>query len=50
MIAGFLGASTWSRIDTIAKAVLNIAAVGAMFALRVRITRRPASMASAVGQ
>jgi hypothetical protein len=42
MIAGFLGAGAWSRTDTIAKAVMNLAAVGCMAALAVRIARRPA--------
>jgi hypothetical protein len=42
MIAGFLGAGGWSRMDTIAKAIMNAIAVGWMIILAVRIARRPA--------
>ena len=40
MIAGFLGAASWSRLDTIAKAIMNVAAVAGMLVLRSRIVRR----------
>lgn len=40
MIAGFLGAASWSRLDTIAKAVMNVVAVAGMLVLRARIARR----------
>lgn len=40
MIAGFLGAGSWSRLDTIAKAVMNVIAVAFMLVLRARIARR----------
>jgi hypothetical protein len=40
MLAGFLGSSAWSRQDTVAKAVLNLLAVGSMVLLRARIARR----------
>ena len=40
MLAGFLGASLWSRLDLVGKIVLNLAAVGAMLALSRRIRRR----------
>jgi hypothetical protein len=40
MIAGFLGAGSWSRLDTIAKAVMNVVAVAGMLVLRARIARR----------
>jgi hypothetical protein len=42
MLAGFLGASSWTRTDTIAKAVMNVAAVACMVVLAIRIGRRPA--------
>jgi len=37
MLAGFLGASAWSRADTVAKGVLNVAAVAGMICLRRRM-------------
>jgi hypothetical protein len=40
MSAGFLGAASWSRLDTIAKAVMNVMAVVGMLVLRARIGRR----------
>jgi len=43
MIAGFLGAPNWSRMDTIAKAVMNGMAVVGMLALDLRIRRRSAT-------
>jgi hypothetical protein len=43
MIAGFLGASLWTRLDTVAKAVLNVAAIVCMLVLRARIVRRAAA-------
>jgi hypothetical protein len=42
MLAGFLGAVAWSRTDTIAKAVMNVIAVGCMLYLRRRIVQRSA--------
>lgn len=42
MVGGFLGASAWPLADTVAKAVLNVIAVGCMALLAVRIARRPA--------
>ena len=43
MIAGFLGAGGWSRMDTIAKAVMNLVAVACMVALARRIAQRSPS-------
>jgi hypothetical protein len=40
MVGGFLGASAWSRMDTVAKAVLNVIAVAWMAALGAKIARR----------
>jgi len=40
MVAGFLGAGAWSRLDTVAKAVMNVVAIAGMIALRGRIARR----------
>jgi len=40
MLAGFLGAAAWSRTDTMAKAVMNFAAVVGMLQLRRKIGRR----------
>jgi hypothetical protein len=40
MVAGFLGASGWSRMDIVAKAVLNAIAVVCMLVLRARIAQR----------
>jgi hypothetical protein len=40
MLGGFLGAGGWSRLDTIAKAAMNVAAVGAMILLRARMAHR----------
>jgi hypothetical protein len=42
MVGGFLGASAWSLMDTVAKAVLNVIAVVYMARLAVRIARRSA--------
>ncbi len=40
MLAGFLGSESWPRADVVAKVVLDVAAVGGMAWLRVRIGRR----------
>ncbi len=40
MLAGFLGAAGWSRMDTIAKAVMNLIAVACMLGLARLIARR----------
>jgi hypothetical protein len=40
MLAGFLGAPAWSRMDTIAKGVMNLIAVACMLHLRAQIERR----------
>jgi hypothetical protein len=40
MIAGFLGSGTWSRMDLLAKAVLNVLTVAGLILLGQRITRR----------
>lgn len=48
MAAGFLGAAGWSRVDTIAKAVMNLTAVACMLSLRGRIARRSAAPADAI--
>jgi hypothetical protein len=42
MVGGFLGASAWPLMDTMAKAVLNVIAVVYMARLAVRIARRSA--------
>ena len=44
MLAGFLGAANWSRMDTIAKAVMNLVAVACMIVLAMRIARRSATL------
>jgi hypothetical protein len=44
MLAGFLGSGWWTRTDTIAKAVMNLAAVACMVVLALRIARRPAKV------
>ena len=43
MLAGFLGASLWSRVDLVGKIVLNLAAAAAMIDLARRIGRRARS-------
>ena len=43
MIAGFLGAAGWSRMDTIAKAVMNLVAVACMAVLARHIVHRSPS-------
>jgi hypothetical protein len=40
MLAGFGGADAWADSDLIAKAVMNVVAVGCMSALARRISRR----------
>ena len=40
MLAGFLGSSSWSRMDVIAKALLNVIAVMLMIALGRRMRSR----------
>jgi hypothetical protein len=40
MIAGFLGSGSWSRMDLVAKAILNVAAVAGFMWLALKITRR----------
>ena len=40
MLAGFLGSSTWSRMDLIFKIVLNVISVAGMIWLALKLTRR----------
>jgi hypothetical protein len=40
MLAGFAGSDSWSRVDVIGKAVLNVLAVGGMLALSRRLRGR----------
>jgi threonine/homoserine/homoserine lactone efflux protein len=41
MLAGFLGSATWSRMDLVAKIILNVVSVAAFIWLALKITRRP---------
>lgn len=41
MIAGFLGSGSWSRMDLVAKAILNVVSVAGFIWLALKITRRP---------
>jgi hypothetical protein len=40
MMAGFLGSGTWSRMDLVAKAILNVLIVAGLIWLALRISRR----------
>jgi hypothetical protein len=40
MLAGFLGSATWSRMDLVAKIILNVVSVAAFIWLALKITRR----------
>ncbi len=40
MVAGFLGSSTWSRMDLIAKVALDVIAAALLLLLRKRILSR----------
>lgn len=40
MLAGFLGSSTWSRMDLVAKIILNVVSVAGFIWLALKITRR----------
>lgn len=45
MVAGYLGSSTWPKIDLVAKVILNVVAVERMMALARVVWRRPAPAA-----
>jgi hypothetical protein len=43
MIAGFSGSASWSRLDLIGKAILNLIAVAAFIQLGRTLSRSPQS-------
>ncbi len=49
MSAGFLGASAWTRLDVVGKAVLNVIAILGMVMLRGRIVKRVVAQRRAQG-
>ena len=40
VLAGFLGSGSWSRMDLLAKAILNVVSIVVFIWLALKITRR----------